>query len=79
MAAQKAKDIECLIRGALKQYKQADAIATDLNQSNNIKIHRNKMADTTQQHEYVEDCMVEANFLDTVQCSTQGIGETASD
>ncbi len=49
-----------------------------LNQSNNIKIHRHKMAATTQQYEYVEDCMVESNFLDTVQYSTQGIGDTAS-
>ena len=63
----------------LKQYKQEDAIATDLNQSNNIKIHRNKMAATTQQHEYMEDCMVESNFLDAVERSTQGIGETARD
>ncbi len=37
------------------------------------------MAATTQQHEYMEDRMVESNLLDAVERSTQGIGETAGD
>ena len=79
MAALKARDIEYLIRDSLEQYKRADVIAMALNQSSNIKIHRHKMATTAQQHEYVEDCMVESNLLDTVERSAQGIGETTGD